>query len=57
MDKGEQLGGFKMGSTVVLVFEAPEDFAFTVEPGQKLIYGEPIGQLAGPSGPAAAAAG
>ena len=43
--KGSQLGRFHLGSTVVLIFEAPEGFEFTVKPGRKLKYGEPIGRL------------
>ncbi|KAI8590948.1 phosphatidylserine decarboxylase 1 precursor [Geranomyces variabilis] len=43
--KGEQMGGFKLGSTVVLVFEAPSTFEFTLEAGQVVRVGEPIGRL------------
>lgn len=32
-----------MGSTIVLIFEAPPDFNFTLELGQKLKMGEGIG--------------
>lgn len=41
--KGEILGQFNMGSTVVLIFEAPKHFRFFVEPGQKIKMGEPLG--------------
>lgn len=41
--KGEMLGQFNMGSTVVLIFEAPKDFRFYVQPGQKIKMGEPLG--------------
>lgn len=41
--KGAELGQFNMGSTVVLIFEAPKkDFGFFVEAGQKVKYGEPL---------------
>ncbi len=40
--KGERLGGFKLGSTVVLVFEAPSNFQFSILPGQKIQYGQSI---------------
>lgn len=42
---GEEMGGFKLGSTVVLVFEAPEDFKFVIEPGQVVRMGQPLGQI------------
>jgi phosphatidylserine decarboxylase len=41
------MGGFRLGSTVVLVFEAPSDFEFTVHPGQKVKVGERLGDVAG----------
>ena len=41
--RGERMGAFNLGSTIVLIFEAPKDFEFLVRPGQKLQYGEPIG--------------
>lgn len=41
--KGELIGQFNMGSTVVLIFEAPKDFRFYVRPGQKIKMGEPLG--------------
>ncbi|EDO27822.1 predicted protein, partial [Nematostella vectensis] len=43
--KGDQIGGFKLGSTIVLVFEAPENFRFCVEPGHKIKYGQRLGEL------------
>ncbi|KAI8925556.1 phosphatidylserine decarboxylase-domain-containing protein [Entophlyctis helioformis] len=42
--RGEEMGGFRLGSTVVLVFEAPETFSFAVEGGQKVKVGEPLGR-------------
>ncbi|KAF9429889.1 phosphatidylserine decarboxylase 1 [Podila epigama] len=42
---GEEMGGFKLGSTVVLVFEAPENFKFTIEPGQVVRMGQPLGKI------------
>ena len=41
--KGDELGGFQLGSTIVLVFEAPKDFEFKVEHGQKVQVGQPLG--------------
>lgn len=41
--RGEEVGGFYLGSTVVLVFEAPSNFKFTLEHGQKVKMGQAIG--------------
>ncbi|PPQ82220.1 hypothetical protein CVT25_008075 [Psilocybe cyanescens] len=42
----EEMGGFCLGSTIVLVFEAPSDFEFTVHPGQKVRVGQRLGDVA-----------
>ena len=44
LSKGDRLGWFSMGSSIVLVFEAPRDFRFVVEPGQRVLWGEPLGE-------------
>ncbi|KAG0266272.1 phosphatidylserine decarboxylase 1 [Actinomortierella ambigua] len=41
---GEEMGGFKLGSTVVLVFEAPREFTFTLEAGQTVRMGQSLGR-------------
>jgi phosphatidylserine decarboxylase len=41
--KGEMFGEFNLGSTVVLIFEAPRNFEFKVQIGQKVLYGQPLG--------------
>ncbi|CAG8539480.1 8807_t:CDS:10 [Paraglomus brasilianum] len=43
--KGGEIGGFCFGSTIVLVFEAPRNFKFCIESGQKIDYGMPIGSI------------
>ncbi|XP_068094644.1 phosphatidylserine decarboxylase proenzyme, mitochondrial isoform X2 [Hyperolius riggenbachi] len=45
MRKGEQLGEFNLGSTIVLIFEAPKDFTFNLKAGQKIHFGEAVGSL------------
>jgi len=43
--RGDSLGGFELGSSLVLVFTAPKDFEFSITAGQKLKYGEKIGNV------------
>ena len=43
--KGQRLGTFKMGSSIVLVFEAPTGFEFSVHPGDTVKYGQPLGHI------------
>ncbi|KAJ3081529.1 phosphatidylserine decarboxylase 1 [Quaeritorhiza haematococci] len=44
MGKGDEMGGFQLGSTVLLVFEAPKDqFEFRLEQGQRVRVGQAIG--------------
>ncbi|OTA94384.1 hypothetical protein M434DRAFT_394792 [Hypoxylon sp. CO27-5] len=51
--RGEEMGGFKLGSTIVLVFEAPvaenpgskRGFVWAVEKGQKVKMGQALGYV------------
>jgi len=42
---GDEMGGFLLGSTIVLVFEAPSEFRFDVKPGQKVKVGQRLGDI------------
>lgn len=46
LTKGQEVGGFKLGLTVVLVFEAPNNFRFNLEQGQTIRMGELLGDIA-----------
>jgi phosphatidylserine decarboxylase len=42
---GDELGAFRLGSCIVLVFQAPADFEFSLNPGQAIQYGQALGTL------------
>ncbi|XP_066290998.1 phosphatidylserine decarboxylase proenzyme, mitochondrial-like isoform X1 [Branchiostoma lanceolatum] len=44
--KGEIFGEFNLGSSIVIIFEAPRTFSFKVKAGQKIRFGEPLGCFA-----------
>ncbi|XP_029941245.1 phosphatidylserine decarboxylase proenzyme, mitochondrial [Salarias fasciatus] len=43
--RGDAVGEFNLGSTIVLLFEAPKDFSFSLQPGQPIRVGEGLGSL------------
>lgn len=45
LQKGAAVGEFNLGSTIVLLFEAPKDFSFNLQPGQPIRMGEGLGGL------------
>lgn len=45
LDAGGALGGFRLGSTVVLVFEAPDNFQWRISQWEPIRVGQPIGEV------------
>lgn len=45
MKRGDHMGMFNLGSTLVLLFEAPSDFQFVVKQGQSVKRGQPLGTV------------
>jgi len=46
LEKGEEMGRFKLGSTVVMAFAEPLAFADGFEAGDKVQMGQSLGELA-----------
>ncbi|KTW27405.1 phosphatidylserine decarboxylase [Pneumocystis carinii B80] len=42
---GQQMGGFNFGSTIILIFEAPQDFEFLVSEGSRILMGQCLGRV------------
>lgn len=45
LERGNEWGEFRLGSTIVMLFEAPKSFAFCLDVNQKIKLGQPIGFL------------
>lgn len=43
LNAGDEMGGFKLGSTIVMVFEAPRNFQFDIKEGELVKVGQPMG--------------
>ncbi|MCL7940081.1 archaetidylserine decarboxylase [Halomonas sp. ATCH28] len=45
LEKGDEMGRFKLGSTVVMAFSEPVAFTDTIEPGAKVQMGQSLGSV------------
>lgn len=41
----DEMGGFMLGSTIVMIFEAPSNFEFKVTQGDKVRVGQTLGEF------------
>ncbi len=46
LKRGDPVGEFNLGSSIVLIFEAPEGFSFGVAPGDRVLFGSALGRRA-----------
>lgn len=45
LEPGDMIGGFNFGSTIVLMFEAPKEFQFTCQNGERVRMGAGLGKI------------
>ena len=43
INRGDDFGEFNLGSTIVLIFEAPKNFEFNISQNEKVFYGNRLG--------------
>ncbi|KAH7649803.1 phosphatidylserine decarboxylase [Cryptosporidium bovis] len=44
-NKGEEIGLFSLGSTIIVIFQAPDTFKFTIKKGEDVQLGSPLGSV------------
>ncbi len=42
LEKGEDFGEFNLGSTIVLIFEGPNNLKFSIQKGDRVKVGQPL---------------
>jgi phosphatidylserine decarboxylase len=45
LKRGDEVGKFNMGSTIVLISEVPKNFKFNILAGQKVRMGQVVGEM------------
>ena len=45
VSRGQDFGEFNLGSTIVLIFEAPPNFHFNIHQNEKVLYGGQLGSV------------
>jgi phosphatidylserine decarboxylase len=45
LNRGDEVGKFNMGSTIVLITETPRNFKFNIEAGQRTRMGDVVGNV------------
>ena len=45
LEPGQEVGMFKLGSTVVMIFEAPKNMIWNIKEGDSVKYGQVIAEI------------